>query len=137
MQDCWNQEPQLRPQMSEVLRMVPGFVSKQFPRHGFNRSSSEFRHALERFYGSTEYRDCITHLHGAALEEFVNFLDGVRRNMFTTSATRFWINFSIRCSISRDYLENYLGGHYITSGRYVAIGSHFRGLSSFLVKFLN
>jgi len=88
MQRCWDQQPHLRPQMVEVLKAVPGFVSKQFRCiHEFSESSPEFRVALNQFYGGTEYEDCITHLHGTALEEFVNFLGGVSGQIFPTFAT--------------------------------------------------
>ena len=136
MQGCWNQEPILRPQMSEVLKKVPGSISKRF--RGFSKSSPEFRLALERFFDSTEYKDCITYLQDAALEEFVDFLDDVRRQTFITSAASILdFDLSFRYYISRDYLENYLYAHCITSGRYAVIGSHFRGLSLFLVRFRN
>ena len=91
MQDCWNQTPHLRPQMLEVLQAIPGFVSKQFRRHEFNRSSPEFQIALEEFYGSAEYENCITHLRGAALDELINFLDDVRRRTFAARVTRLQI----------------------------------------------
>jgi len=139
MQNCWNQEPKLRPRMSEVLNMVPSFVSEQFRRlREFSKSSPKFYLALERFFDSTEYKDCIAHLHGATLQEFVNFLDDVRRQThitYTTSILDF--DFLSRCHISMDYLENYLGGHYTTCGRCAAVGSYFRILSFFLVKFPN
>jgi hypothetical protein len=82
MQDCWNQMPHFRPKMSEVLQTVPGFVSKQFRRHELSKSSPEFQLALGRFYGGTEYENCITHLRGAALDEFINFLDDVGGQTF-------------------------------------------------------
>ena len=125
--------------MSEVLNVVPSFVSEQFLRlREFSKSSPEFYPALEGFFDSTEYKDCIAHLHGATLQEFVNFLDDVRRQThiaYTTSILGF--NFPSRCHISMDYLENYLGGHCITCGRCAAVGSYFRVLSFFPVKFLN
>lgn len=88
MQSCWDQQPQCRPQMPGVLEAVPCFISKRLQRlREFSKSSPEFRLALGRFYGSTEYKDCLTHLHGAALEEFVNFLDGVSEYIFIAFAT--------------------------------------------------
>ena len=97
MQSCWDQQPKSRPRMSGVLEAVPSFISKQLERLRESiKSSPEFRLALGRFYDSTEWKDCITHLHGAALEDFVNFLDGVSECTFITFAT---LNFSlILCS---------------------------------------
>ena len=80
MQGCWSQDPQSRPQMLQVLNVVPSFVSQRFRRLcKFSKSSPKFRRALERFFDSTDYKDCITRLHGTTLQEFVNFLDDVRR----------------------------------------------------------
>ena len=80
MQRCWDQEPHSRPQVSGLVGAIPGFVSEQLQRLcEFSKSSPEFRLALDQFYCSTEYKDCIIHLRGAALEEFVGFLDEVSR----------------------------------------------------------
>ena len=73
--------------MSEVLQTVPGFVSKQFRRHEFNKSSPEFQLALKRFYGSAEYKSCTAHLRDAALDEFIDFLDDVRGQAFAARVT--------------------------------------------------
>lgn len=74
--------------MTEVLKAVPGSVSKKIRRiHEFNKSSPEFRLALDRLYGSIEYEDYIIHLHGTALEEFIDFLADVSRQTFLTFAT--------------------------------------------------
>ena len=74
--------------MSEVLQTVPGFVSKQFRRHELSKSSPEFQRALGSFYDSTEYKNCVTRLHDAALDEFINFLDDVRSQMFVACVIR-------------------------------------------------
>lgn len=100
-QRCWDQQPQLRPQMAEILKAVPGSVSEKFRRiHEFSESSPEFRLALDRLYGSIKSEDYITHLHGTALEEFINFLGGVSRQTFPTFAM---LNMGfVRCYTIRD-----------------------------------
>ena len=129
IQRCWGHEPQSRPQMLEVLEAIPGFVSEQLQHiHGLSKSSAEFQLSLDRFYGSAEYKDCVAHLHGAAIEEFVNFLDGVSRQAFvafTTSDQSFDPQF--RFCIFKNYLEDYLRKRYTTCGKYAAIVPYSQG----------
>lgn len=88
MQRCWDQQPKSRPQMSGVLKVVLGFVLKQLLCiREFSESSPDFQLTLDRFYGSVEYKGCVTHLHGTAPEKFINFLDGVSRQTFVTLVT--------------------------------------------------
>ena len=76
MQRCWNQEPQLRPGIREVLQDLVSGLFRSL--HRVSKSSAEFQVALSQFNDSTERGGCVGRLDGAELEEFVNFLDDVR-----------------------------------------------------------
>ena len=76
MRRCWDQNPQLRPEMSGVVQnLTLSLLRSLLP---FTEASPEFQVALNQFYNSTEYKVYVGHLCGAELEEFVNFLDAVR-----------------------------------------------------------
>lgn len=77
---CWDQDPLLRPEMSEVARILPNSaLDKLRCLYKPGGASPEFQLALDRFYSSALYQDHIDSLHGTDLEEFVDFLDTVRR----------------------------------------------------------
>lgn len=78
IQRCWDQEPLLRPKVSEVLRILPTSALDKLRRlYEPGMASQEFQLALGRFYCSTEYQDNVDGLHGTDLKEFVDFLDTV------------------------------------------------------------
>ena len=82
MQQCWDQEPLLRPKVSEVFQVLPcSNIDRLQHLYVPGMASHEFQLALGRFYGSTEYQDCINNLHGPDLKHFVDFLDTVN-NLF-------------------------------------------------------
>lgn len=76
MQRCWNQEPQLRPGIREVLQDLVSGLFRSL--HRVSKSSAEFQVALSQFNDSTERGGCVGRLRGTELKEFVNFLDDVR-----------------------------------------------------------
>ena len=78
-QRCWNQVPYLRPEVSEVLQVLPGSALSKLRRlYKPGMVSHEFQLALGRFYGSTGYQDRVDGLNSADLKEFVDFLDTAR-----------------------------------------------------------
>jgi hypothetical protein len=79
MQRCWDQRPNFRPEVSEVLQVLPsGAFDKLRRLHKPGMVSNEFQLALSRFYGNAEYQERINCLCSAELEEFVDFLSTVR-----------------------------------------------------------
>lgn len=88
VQRCWNRDPHLRPEVSEVFQVLPSSILDKLRRlYEPGTASHEFQLALGRFYGCTNYQDSIYSLHGTELNEFVNFLDSVRQpsNLFRSS----------------------------------------------------
>ena len=60
MQMCWDQEPQLRPGIREVLQdLVSGLL---WSLHRVSKSSAEFQVALSQFNDSTERGGCVGRL---------------------------------------------------------------------------
>jgi len=80
MKRCWDQDPRLRPEVSEVSRIFPSSSSildeiRSLYKPGM--ASHEFQLALGRLYGSPNYRDRIDSLRDIDLREFIDFLDNV------------------------------------------------------------
>jgi len=76
MEMCWEQEPQSRPVMREVLQVLAPSLLRSL--YQSTKSSPEFEVALGQFYGSIERKECVSRLRGADVKEFANFLEDVR-----------------------------------------------------------
>jgi hypothetical protein len=76
MQQCWDQEPQLRPEVGRVLQALILGLLQSLCRS--TNPEPEFQVALRQFYDSTERENCVSRLHGGELKAFVNLLDDVR-----------------------------------------------------------
>ena len=78
MERFWDQDPRLRPKVSEVFHVLPSNALNEFRcLYELGVASHEFQFTLGRFYGSSGYQDRIDGLHDANLTEFVDFLDTV------------------------------------------------------------
>ena len=77
MQDCWQQDPQSRPEMRVVLQSLTPSLLRCL--HQSTKSLPEFQVALSQFYDSTERKSCISRLRDGELKDFVDFLDDVRQ----------------------------------------------------------
>ena len=100
MQDCWQQDPQSRPEMRVVLQSLAPSLLRCL--HQSTKSLPEFQVALNQLYDSTEYKGCINQLRGAESERFVNLLDAVR-NLFKSFDYDTGCDFSLyRCCVLRD-----------------------------------
>ena len=112
--------------MSEVLRVLPSSDLDKLQRlYVPGMASREFQLALDQFYGSAEYQDCIDSLHGPDLKQLVDFLDTVRKplSLFCPNAcfdTRF------RCCGLKDWIKVYSNKHCTTYGQSVVIGPSLR-----------
>jgi len=72
MQRCWDQEPHLRPEVSEVFQVLPGSALNKLGRlHTHEMVSHEFQRALAQFYCGTGYEDRIDSLNDADGRKFV------------------------------------------------------------------
>jgi hypothetical protein len=98
MQKCWDQEPQLRPEVGRVLQgLVLGLLQSLYRS---TKSGPEFQVALRQFYDSTERENCVSCLRGGELKEFINLLDDVRPSSCFYLGPGY--DFSFRCYVSRD-----------------------------------
>ena len=61
-------------------------VSSQLRRlYNISKSSREFEPALDRFLGNAKLENFVDNLHDVGLEEFIDFLDDVRRTAHRSS----------------------------------------------------
>lgn len=80
MQRCWDQEPRLRPEVSEVTQVLRGSTLNRLRRlHTHGMASHEFQCALTQFYCSTGYKDRMNGLKDPDERKFVEFLYEVRQ----------------------------------------------------------
>jgi len=122
MKRCWDQDPRLRPEVSEVSRVFPSSILdkiRAFYEPGI--ASHEFQLALGRFYDNAEYQNRVDGLHGADLVEFVNFLDTVQQlfNVFCPSP---YSDTLFRCYRPRGYTTVNTDERYTTYGKFAAVG---------------
>jgi hypothetical protein len=73
---CWRQDPKLRPGMSTVLQELASCLLRSL--YEFRKSLPEFQVALSQFYDSSKREDCIDRLRNEGLQLFINFLSDVR-----------------------------------------------------------
>ena len=74
VQRCWDQNPDLRPEVPEVLGVLRSLSVSRPP-------SSEFHDQLSNILYGEEYRRCAQDLQGDDLVWLVDYLDKVRRHV--------------------------------------------------------
>jgi len=102
MQRCWDQEPRLRPEVSEVTHVLHGSTLNRLRRlHTHRMASHEFQCALTQFYRSTGYKDRMNGLKDTDERNFVDFLYEVRQ-LSNPSCPNPGVNSRFRCYGPRD-----------------------------------
>ena len=130
MRRCWDQSPQLRPEMSGVVRDLASSLLRSL--FSFTKASREFQVALTQFYDGTNYKEFVGRLRD--VEEFVIFLDAVRNRSSLLDRDP-GCNLSCRYCVSRDWMWICCSGHCSTFGRCAATGKYSQSHALFPVSF--